>query len=82
VGAGLRPNDYESKITSGRLSLTPIGAAEVAVLHRLWIIAPSALVRKLPLLTLNLGHFRMIEGLVLLPTRVLSISAVRLPSCL
>jgi len=31
------------------------------------LIAASALARKLPLLTQNLRHFRMIEGLILLP---------------
>lgn len=33
------------------------------------LIAASALVRKLPLLTGNQRHFRLIEGLVLLPLR-------------
>ncbi|MEE9144854.1 MAG: PIN domain-containing protein [Candidatus Binatia bacterium] len=32
------------------------------------LIAASAFVRKLPLLTQNLRHFRVVEGLVLLPT--------------
>ena len=31
------------------------------------LIAASALVRKLPLLTQNLRHFRLVEGLILLP---------------
>ncbi len=31
------------------------------------LIAASALVRKLPLLTQNLRHFRLIKGLILLP---------------
>ena len=31
------------------------------------LIAASALVRRLPLLTQNLRHFRVVEGLVLLP---------------
>lgn len=36
------------------------------------LIAASALVRKLPLLTGNQRHFRLIEGLVLLPLRFTS----------
>ncbi|TAJ99539.1 PIN domain-containing protein [bacterium] len=31
------------------------------------LIAASALARKLPLLTQNQGHFRLVKGLVLLP---------------
>lgn len=34
------------------------------------LIGASALVRKLPLLTQNLRHFRVIQGLVLLPVEV------------
>jgi predicted nucleic acid-binding protein len=34
------------------------------------LIAASALVRRLPLLTQNLRHFRMVEGLILLPVDV------------
>lgn len=34
------------------------------------LIAASALVRHLPLLTQNLRHFRVVKGLVLLPTNV------------
>lgn len=36
------------------------------------LIGASALTRKLPLLTLNLRHFRPIQGLVLLPVAVAS----------
>jgi hypothetical protein len=34
------------------------------------LIAASALAKKLPLLTQNLRHFRVIQGLVLLPVEV------------
>ena len=34
------------------------------------LIAASALVRRLPLLTQNLRHFRMVKGLILLPVNV------------
>jgi len=37
------------------------------------LIGASALARKLPVLTLNLRHFRLIQGLVLLPVEVPSI---------
>jgi predicted nucleic acid-binding protein len=36
------------------------------------LIGASALTRKLPLLTLNLRHFRLIQGLVLLPVEAAS----------
>lgn len=41
------------------------------------LIGASALARKLPVLTLNLRHFRLIQGLVLLPVEVPSIRSRR-----
>jgi predicted nucleic acid-binding protein len=42
------------------------------------LIGASALARKLPLLTLNLRHFRLIDGLVLMPVEAPSIQSPRI----
>src|SRR3972149_4786297 len=45
------------------------------------LIGASALARKLPLLTQNLRHFRVIQGLVLLPVEVRRLRSQRPLSC-